>query len=411
MNRIIAIGLLGVAVLVQTFAHAQTAPDENLRPIVESYVVQEGDTLAKLARKHLGPDALWNTNVAVNPDLTEPDVIKPGQVINIITGYEQPAPVVAVQEVEVYQAAIEKIFNIVEKNVKRSDWRGATEGDRLFPQDAVRTLANSSAVLQFDGATTVVVTEYSQIFLRALESQDSGVSRSEIEIRSGETELRLEQIDAPQQQIEINVAGTITRPARGTDGNNSTRARKVGDDRSQVMVYEGSSAVESAGVSVAVETGMGTTAVAGQAPAEPERLLPAPRLLALDGELFAENIEFSWEPLDGAAAYRLDVCEDRRCTQPIFSQRDIAETTLTVPSLPVGICYWRVTAVSGSGLDGFTSSPGELSIAAVPEEPEINYLLWALIALGVLLLVAVVLLLRYFSRKAEVTDEEKTVQL
>lgn len=411
MIRSIAIGLLAVSVIVHTLAQAETAPDENLRPIVESYVVRKGDTLAKLARRHLGPEAAWNTNVAVNPDLPDPDVIKPGQVINIITGYEQPAPVVAVEEVEVYQAIIEEIFNIVEKNVKRSDWKDATEGDRLFPLDAVRTLANSSAVLQFDGASTVLVTEYSQIFLRALESQDSGVSRSEIEIRNGETELRLEQIDAPQQHIEINVAGTITRPARGADGNNATRTRKVGDDSSQVMVYAGSSAVESAGVSVEVETGMGTTAVAGQAPAEPERLLPAPEIHAMNNEQLAENIEFSWEALDGAAAYRLDVCQDRRCTQPVFSQREISETMLTVPTLPIGISYWRVTAVSESGLDGFTSLPGALNIVAVPDEPERNYRLYALLAMVVLFLVAAVISYRYFSRKPAATDEVKTVKI
>lgn len=409
MNKLLAIGLLGVSVLVQTDVLAETVPDENLQPIIESYVVREGDTLSKLARKHLGSDAIWNTNVEVNPDLIDPDLIVPGQVINIVTGYELPAPIV--EEVEVYQAVIEKVFNIVEKNVKRSDWSGALEGDRLFPLDAVRTLSESSAVLEFDGATTVLVTEYSQIFLRALESRDSGVSRSEIEIRSGETELRLEQIDAPQQQIEINVAGTITRPERGVDGNNSTRTRKVGDDASQVMVYEGSSAVESAGVSVAVETGMGTTAVAGQAPAEPERLLPAPEIHSLDDEMVAENIEFSWDQLDGAAAYRLDVCKDRRCTQPIYNQRGISETMLAVPSLPVGISYWRVTAVSASGLDGFTSVPGELKIVAVPEKAEINYLLWALVAAVVLLLLVGIILSRYISRKPPVPEATRTMRI
>lgn len=404
-------GLFAVSAIVQTFAYAETVLDENLRPIVESYVVRRGDTLANLARRHLGPDAVWNTNIAVNPGLADPDIIQPGQTINIVTGYEQPAPVVAEKAVVPYQAVIEKIFNVVEKNVKRGDWRGALEGDRLFPLDAVRTLADSSAVLQFDGATTVLVTEYSQIFLRALESQESGVSRSEIEIRSGETDLRLVEIDGPQQQIEINVAGTITRPARGTDGSNATRARKVGNDRSQVMVYEGSSAVQSAGVSVAVETGMGTTAIAGQAPAEPERLLPAPEIHALDDELFAENIEFSWEPLAGAAAYRLDVCNDRRCTQPIFNQRGVSGSSFTVPSLPTGISYWRVTAVSESGLDGFTSSPGELEIVAVPAETKRNYLVWISIAVAILLLVAAAILFRYFSRKTAVTDATKTIRI
>lgn len=407
MNRLITWGLLVVSVVAQMPAQAETPLEEELLPIVESYVVKQGDTLANLARKHLGPDAAWNTNIAVNPDLSDPNSIQPGQVVNIITGYEPPAPVV--EEVEVYQAVIEKIFNIVEKNVKRSDWSGATEGDELFPLDAVRTLEDSSAVLQFDGATSVLVTEYSQIFLRALESQESGVSRSEIEIKTGETELRLEQVDAPQQQIEINVAGTVTRPARGADGNNATRTRKVGDDASQVMVYAGTSAVESAGVSVEVETGMGTTAVAGQAPAEPERLLPAPEIRALDGELVATNILFSWEPVGGAATYRLDVCKDRRCTQPVFNQRNIAETTLTVAVLPEGTSYWRVTAVSASGLDGFTSSPGELTIVGVPEEPEKNYLLWALIA--ILVLVAAGFSYGYFSRRSEAEHEDKTVKI
>ncbi|MDH3646764.1 MAG: LysM peptidoglycan-binding domain-containing protein [Gammaproteobacteria bacterium] len=397
MNRIIAAALIAVFTIAQ-IVQAETEPDSNLQPIVESYVVKAGDTLAKLARRHLGPDAPWNTNVAINPEVPDPDLIVPGQSINIITGYEQPEPVVVVEEVEVYQAVIEKISNLVEKNVEQSDWKDAIEGDQLFPLDAVRTLANSSAVLQFDNATTVLVTEYSQIFLRALESQESGVSRSEIEIKSGETDLRLEQSDAPQQQIEINVAGTITRPERGADGSNSTRTRMAGNDSSHVMVYEGSSAVESAGVSVAVKTGMGTTAVAGQAPAEPERLLPAPVIHALEGELYPENIKFSWEPLGSAAAYRLDVCKDRRCTQPIFNQREISETTLTVPTLPVGTSYWRVTAVSKSGLDGFTSVTDELNIVVVPEAPKENHFLATLVILFLLFLAALVLLKRYLGK-------------
>ncbi|MBT8083864.1 MAG: LysM peptidoglycan-binding domain-containing protein [Woeseia sp.] len=411
LNKNVLIGLLAVIIGGPLFSQVQTPPDEDLLPVVESYVVKRGDTLAKLARRHLGPDAAWNTNVAVNPDLPEPDKIEPGQVINIITGYERPAPVVPVKKPEVYQAAIEKIYNIVEKNVKSSDWSGAAEGDRLFPLDAVRTLENSSAVLQFDGASTVVITEYSQIFLRALEPQASGISRSEIEISSGETELRLAHIDSPQQQIEINVGGIITRPTRGADGSNSTRTRKVGDDLSQVMVYRGSSAVQSAGVSVDVDTGMGTSAVVGEAPAEPEFLLPAPELQAMSDEVIAENIAFSWQPLDGAASYNLDVCRDRVCMQPILRQRGISEAALILPSLPLGSGYWRVTGVSASGLDGFTSLPSELNIIAVPEESQRNYLHWILIAVALYLLVAVVIAIRDSLSKSAATDDTKTTRM
>ena len=82
-----------------------------------------------------------------------------------------------------------------------------------------------------------------------------------------------------------------------------------------------------------------------------------------------------------------------------------------MPTLPVGISYWRVTAVSESGLDGFTGLPGELKIVAVPEETQTNYLLWTLIAVALLFLIAAVIFLRYFSGRSAVTDAAKTTRM
>lgn len=82
-----------------------------------------------------------------------------------------------------------------------------------------------------------------------------------------------------------------------------------------------------------------------------------------------------------------------------------------VSSLPVGTSYWRVTAVSESGLDGFTSLPGELKIVAVPEATKSNYILWAFIAVIALLLIAAFMLMRYFSRKPAVKEPAKTIRI
>ncbi|MBT8092165.1 MAG: LysM peptidoglycan-binding domain-containing protein [Gammaproteobacteria bacterium] len=411
MNKPLSIFLLLTLMFSQALAQIDEANDQEMRPVIEAYVVKKGDTLASLARRHLGPDAPWNINVAINPELADPDLIVPGQQINIITGYEPPEPEIVVEEVEAYQALIERVSNVVEKNIARTDWSNAAEGDELFPLDAVRTLANSAAVLQFDGTSSVLINEYSQVFLRALEAQESGISRNEIEILRGETELRLEKTDAPQQQIEINVAGTITRPERGSQGSNATRARMVGEDSTQVMVYEGSSAVESAGVSVAVETGMGTTAVAGQAPAEPERLLAAPDIQALNEDLYPTDVRFAWSAVDGAAAYRLDVCKDRRCAQPVFRQINISSNELSVPSLPVGTGFWRVTAVSQSGLDGFTSLPDQIEIVDAPPAPTKNRWIPLLVALFGVLLLALIVVVVLKSGRAEPTSEYGTTQV
>ncbi len=408
MNRTIGI-LLIIALMIPT---AMAQLDENnapeMRPVIETYIVKKGDTLSKLARLHLGPDAPWDTNVAVNPDLENPDRIFPGQQVNIITGYQRPEPEIVVEEVDAYQALIKQVSNVVEKNIARSDWQDAAEGDELFPLDAVRTLAKSAALLQFDNSSTVLVNEYSQIFLRALEVQEPGISRSEIEILRGETDLRLDKTDAPQQQIEINVAGTITRPERDAMGGNSTRARIVGEDATHVMVYEGSSAVESAGTTVSVGSGMGTTAVAGQPPAEPERLLPAPEIKTLDEPLYPADVRFEWLGVEGAVTYRVDICEDRPCTRPIYGQRDIAATSLGVPSLAVGTAYWRVTAVSQSGLDGFTSPADQFDVVDAPAWNRYWVLIIVLVALLVLGLIAIVLFRR---TKAKSSDVPGTMRL
>ncbi|MFK8017102.1 MAG: hypothetical protein AB8G17_16890 [Gammaproteobacteria bacterium] len=339
-------------------------------PVIVQHVVEAGDTLANLGRRHLGADAPWNINIPLNPQLANPNALTKGQVVNIITGYAfpkpEPEPPIVVEEVKTYQAIVEQVANDVEKNIKQTDWRDASRGDELFPLDAIRTLSNSSALLRFDGTSEVLISAYSQIFLRALESQDSGLNRSEIEIKRGSTDLRLSANGTPEQEIEINVAGTITRPRRARDGTNATRARKVGNDTSQVMVYAGESAVESAGVSVAVEQGMGTVAVAGQAPAKPERLLEAPLIDTIDSKRYPTSRQFSWQAVSGAARYRFELCLDRRCTKPVQVLADIESTAITLDTLPVGDLFWRVTAVSQSGLDGFTSNADQITVVNQP---------------------------------------------
>lgn len=368
---------------------AEENQEQELEPIIEDYVMQEGDTLSKLAKLHLGEDAPWDILIKLNTDLPDPNNIDPGTTVKIITGY---APII--EEIEAFQAIIEQVANDVDKNIAQTNWQDASQGDELKPADGVRTLQNSSAILKFDDSSEIQLTEYSQIFLRALETQEDGITRNEIEITEGEAELRLGELDeeSEEQLVEINVAGTITRPQRNADGVNATRTRVTEENASQVMVYDGESAVESAGVSVAVPKGMGTIAVAGEAPAEPEALLSAPQPNAIDKDVYPLNVPFSWQAVDKAASYRFEVCKDSRCAKPLAVQKGLTANETTVPQLPIGAAYWRVNAVSQSGLDGFTSKAQIINVIEEPvvEEKGILYYVFlglcALFALMFLLL-------------------------
>ena len=64
-----------------------TGPPAGAAPAAKTYTVQAGDTLSKIAKDHLGSANAYMKIFEANKDqLTNPDVIKPGQVLRIPEG-------------------------------------------------------------------------------------------------------------------------------------------------------------------------------------------------------------------------------------------------------------------------------------------------------------------------------------
>jgi len=361
---------------------SNTNEETNLQAIIIDYTVQTGDTLSSLSNEYLGDSSLWRKNAEINPELENFNVLEPGSTIRLITGYAEPEP-----EVIASQATIVLKSNQVNKSLQGGDWSDATQGEEIFSGDGLRTLRESSALLEFSNedetqeSDQVQVYENSVIFIREEPIENSKAKRNEIEIEKGTAQIELstpsKDSDEQLNQYEVNVGGVITVPTIGEDGKSSTKARIDETAGSQIMVYNGSSSVESAGISVAVETGMGTTAKAGEAPAEPEKLLTSPMIDSANPSASEvdTSVAVNWQALEGANHYRLNLCADNACKTIIQSINNIKETTHTLTSLNVGDWFWQVTAVSPSGLDGFPSKSQSLNIFK-PEpvvEEEIDY--------------------------------------
>ncbi len=355
--------------------------------------VQAGETLTSITEKYLGTWERWQDNWKLNADLKNPNRLYPGQRIRVITGVREiipepepePEPVIIEKEVPAQQALINKAFNKVDKNLRQSGWALAAPGDQLQAEDGVRTLAQSSAELEFDRDSRLTLTEYSQVFLRGYREGSVGIQRSAIEIESGSADLNLATIEPEAAEIEILVGETVSRPQRGADGRAQTRTQRAGDTVSKIMVYVGSSQVEAGGVTVDVPTGMGTAVEDGQAPSPPEKLLPRP--LATQPEPGAQfkyaNPVFIWSPIEGAAHYLVEVCRDPDCGTLLARTGNLTETTWAAEGLPTGKLFWRVTAVSPSGLEGFPGAPSELTVLSTDKAPPGNK---GLLIVGLILL-------------------------
>lgn len=329
---------------------------------VEWHVVQSGETLLGITLATLGTGTLWRENHRLNPKIRDPDLLSIGQRIRIITARE-----LAVRDAEV---------TLVSRVVKAQRFPDRTEsdakvGDRLREKDGIRTERSSSAELTFSPESRLLIGERSLVILERVDSNLRGVRRESIEIRRGEAEVVARPARADRSEIEIMVGNTRARPRTDASGTLQIRSRKAGEGGgAKVMVYGGRSDVEAAGSVVRVARGMGTSVPEGGPPAAPERLLPAPTpLLAAATTWPYSNPVLRWAQLDGAQSYRVEVCSDRSCSGVIAQAKGLREPRWSPDRLPAGELFWRVSAVSPSGLDGYPSRSRRLLIST--PEPDV----------------------------------------
>jgi hypothetical protein len=167
--------------------------------------------------------------------------------------------------------------------------------------------------------------------------------------------------------VEIVLGTTKATSRPDSSGPARTRARRSEEGGAKLMAYAGASDVEAGGAKVQVPRGMGTSVAAQGPPSPPEPLLPAPVLTSppSGAERACADPAFSWQPVPQAASYIVEVCRDAGCGALVERRVGETGTQWRPAALPVGDLYWRVTARSASGLDGY---PGEAVRLAVTSD-------------------------------------------
>lgn len=350
--------LWGACLLLAARAGAQTLPI----PPSGNYTVQVGDTLESIAQKFLGASTRWPELVAANPDIKNPHLISPGSTIKIV-----PAQMVTAK-----RATIQQVFRQVEQMPFPRPWTPASVGGVLRERDGVRTFEKSSSELRFDDETRMIVSEESVVFLREAPPTPENVSRKSIEIRAGQADLDVRPGPGGRENgIEFQIGDTRGTTKSGPGVQGASRARRAHDGGSRIMVFDGESEVTASGQTVAVPPGMGIAVTADGRTSGPEKLMQAPKpLTPNESQSFDfSNPTFDWEPTPGAVSYTVEVCRDSACGQLVDRAVGVRMTRWTPRVLPIGDLYWRVSAVSASGLDSFSSTPLKFTIRTYWRRP------------------------------------------
>lgn len=331
---------LGAALLATGLAHG-APPDEPTLP----YTVQSGDKLIVLARDMLVRPGAWAEVARLNA-LPAPDVIRPGQTLNIPLRLLKYAPVsgrvVSVQG-SVQQGSATAVV-------------GSTvgEGARL------QTGADSSAVIEMsDGsriqllpASLAEVIASREYVLR--DANGSGTTKwfsGIIRLSQGAVETLASKLGLRATPLQIQTPTTVI----GVRGTRFRLAQETTTPNSRAEVLEGQVRADNTAQQSGAELPKGTGAVID--PTKKEilvvKLLPAPEL----GErtLNLTQLEARAWPaptLEGAVAFRVQVARDAQFGQ-IVRDQVISGPTADLSGLPTGIWYVRARGIDARKLEGF----------------------------------------------------------
>lgn len=247
-------------------------------------------------------------------------------------------------------------------------WEPADRKQVLRLGDQVKTAASASVQLIYFDGTVTTVQPGSLLEIRDLSENPA------TKVRKVSEKLNWGEITASTQRRNVegsfHAVETDAATARTAE---SGELRVAYDKETKAAVFDVfSGRVEVAGAdrSEVVTAGERMQAASGTGLSAKEVLPGVPRLIApSDQRVFVyqnpaeSNTALQWEKVPGAARYRL-VISDRVLFARLLYDAEREDTSVTIAGIAAGSYFWKVSAVSPSGVRGPFSEPRSFRVSS-----------------------------------------------
>jgi hypothetical protein len=350
MAATIVLRALAATLFIASATLAQAQPQTRAEEPSLPYTIKPSDKLIRLSREMLVSPQAW-AEVAKYNQLKDPDLIFPGQKLNIPLRYLKSKPSTG--------KVISADGDVTLGGNPTQPGAAIADGSQL------KTGANSSAIIELGDGSRVKILPNSLaqvVTNRDYAMRDSSASGSTnwfsglMRLSAGALETLANKVAnrATPLQIEtptatVGVRGTEFRVAFDDPSINPSKAART-------EVIEGKVRADNPAQQSGADLPMGTGAVVK--PAEKEIkvviLLPAPDLTNTPAEVLKPLGAWPMPALAGASSYRVQVSSDEQFDK-IVRDLKVESSSANLADLANGNWFARVRGIDGVGLEGFNT--------------------------------------------------------
>jgi len=233
------------------------------------------------------------------------------------------------------------------------EWTRASFNTNLEKGDLVQTGTDGVARIIFADGTSYTLKPDSLIVVE--ESREDPVTRATrvaVQVTSGAVNLSTGKFGVPGSTSQVafeDAVASLAEESRAAVRNDPTRnVHEITLDRGQADVTRGSTSIR-LGQYEQASFESGRAGLVKRKVIEPPTLLsPVNMALLVSQEPKATPIDFAWNEVEGADAYRLQVSASGMFSTLVID-RKVRQTSCRITGLEEGTYYWTVTSIDANG--------------------------------------------------------------
>jgi len=303
------------------------------------YTARAGDTVQSVAQTYLLQPERW-TDLLRHNKLRNDGFLTSGTILKIpvslLKNYPKPATLLETSGQVWYRKAF------------THSYVPAIKGLKLSVGDEIKTLQGKARIVFADGSKLRINSKSIIIFNKLTHFGETGMVDVRLRLNKGGIKTRVTPRKGPASRYEVSTPSAVAA-VRGT----SFRIRVI-DAYTITEVTEGRVQVENASSDALLQKGQGISVTSG-GNLQPVKLLPPPLIRGLPDTIGKLPLTISWQAIQGAKSYRIEVFRNDPHALPLISERR-QTNSLSLKALANGKYWLNVWAVDMANIEGLVSN-------------------------------------------------------